>query len=314
MIDAAGYCRRTTSRFIEAWNAFWFSPSDPLPLAVLRWVVGLLAIYIVGSFGFELLRYFGSVGMLPIETIREISGPYRVSLLDYFSDATSLYLIHGITLLVLIAFTVGFQTRWTSILSFVLYMTYFHRAPILTTVVEPVVAMLLLYLAIGPSGAALSVDAWLRRRKSPATAAAAPSYQATLALRLIQVHTAIIYFMMFAGKSHGNFVWWNGNAVGWLTARPGAALVDLRWLYQWQYVLNFWTMAIVAFELAFALLIWNRTARPLLIFTSAVMWTGTALLTGLVPFCLAMFAAGLAFVSAEQWNGLCGCEAPAAPK
>jgi hypothetical protein len=317
VIAAAGnYCRAATGRFAEGWNRFWFAPSDPLPLGVLRWLVGLLATYVVGSYGFELLRYFGPNGMLPVETIREISGPYRLSFLDFARDATSLYIFYGISMLVLASFTVGLGTRYTSIAAFVVYMSFFQRAPILTTVVEPVVAMLLLYLCLGPSGATLSVDALLRKRKSPAVdeAAKLPSYRATIALRLIQVHTVIAYFMMFSGKSHGNFIWWNGTAVWWLIARPGACLVDLRWLYDSQYVINLWTTAIVAFELAFAVLIWNRTARPLLIVVSAVMWTGTAILTGLVPFCLAMFTAGLAFVSADQWNDLCGCERPATSK
>jgi hypothetical protein len=310
---STGYFSRASARFAAAWNDFWFAPSDPLPLAVLRIGVGLLATYVVGSYGFELLRYFGPNGMLPVQTVAEVSGSTRFSFLDYASDATSVYVVYGVSMAVLLAFTAGLWTRVTAILSLVAYLTFFHRALILTRWVEPIVAMMLLYLCVGPCGAVLSVDAWLRKKKPDAELKARlPSYQATLSLRLIQVHTAIIYFMMFSGKSHGNFVWWNGNAVWWLIARPGAALIDIRWLYDWPYVINFWTTAIVFFELAFALLIWNRTARPLLIVLSAVMWTGTAVLTGLVPFCAAMFVAGLAFVSAEQWRGLCCGEKPAA--
>jgi len=305
--DSSGYISRASARFGAAWNDFWFAPSDPLPLAVLRICVGSLATYIVGSFGFELLRYFGPNGMLPVQTIVEVSGTTRFSLLDYASDATSVYVIYGASMAALAAFTAGLWTRLTSILSLIAYLTFFHRGLILTGWVEPVVAMSLLYLCVGPCGAVLSVDAWLRKNKSEADLKARlPSYQATLSLRLIQVHTVIIYFMMFSGKSHGNFVWWNGNAVWWLIARPGAALVDLRGLYDWPYIINAWTTAIVFFELAFALLIWNRTARPLLIVVSGVMWTLTGILTGLVPFCAAMFVVGLAFVSAEQWRGLFG--------
>jgi hypothetical protein len=313
MSEADGYISRATGRFANGWNAFWFAPSDPRPLGMMRFCVGLLATYIVGAFGFELLRYFGPVGMLPEETVREVSGPYRFSTLAYVTDAASLYTVYGVSMAVLVAFTVGLWTRLTSILAFLAYMTFFHRAPMLTGMVEPVVAMLLLYLCIGPCGGAYSVDSLLRRRKAQGSIAAEPlpSFQSTLSLRLIQVHTVLIYFMMFSGKSHGNFVWWNGNAVWWLIARPGAALVDMRSLYNWQYVINIWTSAIVLFELAFAILIWNRTARPLMIVASAVMWTGTAVLTGMVPFCLAMFIAGLAFVSGEQWRGLFGIAKPA---
>ncbi|MGC3966998.1 MAG: hypothetical protein QM775_06390 [Pirellulales bacterium] len=96
---------------------------------------------------------------------------------------------------------------------------------------------------------------------------------------------------------------------------PESALVDLRWLHAYPYVINFWTTSLIFFYLAFALLIWNRTARPLLVTLSAVVWIGTALLTGLIPFCAAMFVGGLSFISAEQWLALRrGSAEPVMPK
>jgi hypothetical protein len=306
-----GYFQALASRFAASWNQFWFTPGDPLPLGVLRIGVGLLALYLTATYGFDLRAFFDpQTGLLPLDTVIQIlsqtdRGAARFSYFDYATDGTTLQVLHYVGVAVVAAFVVGFQTRITSILTWIVFISYFHRGPHLTTIAEPVVAFLLLYLAIGPSGATLSVDDWLRRRREgDRYRPAPPSYLATVALRLIQVHTGLVYFLIFCGKLQNNDTWWNGTAVWWLIARPESCLVNLRFLADAPYLINLWTLLIVLFELAFALLIWNRTARPLLLGLSAVMMTGTAVLTGLIPFCLAMFLAGLAFVPADSWRTL----------
>src|SRR5207245_10757321 len=76
-----------------------------------------------------------------------------------------------------------------------------------------------LYLMIGPSGAALSVDRlivryWARRRHlpEPEFLRPPPSVSANLALRLLQIHVCIIYAASGLSKLQGP-AWWNGWAV-----------------------------------------------------------------------------------------------------
>jgi hypothetical protein len=309
MSDRPGYFSTLGSRFVEGWNRFWFTPSDPTPLAVLRIGIGLIALYLVATFGFDLKRYFDpESGLLPLDTIialrTQTDRAFRFSYLDYAADGLTLQMMHYAGVAVIAAFVAGLWTRVSAVLTLVVFLSYYHRAPALTSITEPVVAYLLLYLCLGPCGAVISIDAWRKRRGETGTHVVVPTYGATIALRLIQVHTALAYFLMFCGKQQNSGVWWSGTAVWWLIARPESALVNLRWLSEYPYVINFWTTAIFLFEPAFALLIWNRTARPLLLGLSAVIWAGTALITGLVPFCLAMFLAGLSFADAETWRTL----------
>lgn len=307
MSEQPGYFSTLVSRFGEGWNRFWFTPADPLPLGVVRVGVGLIALYVVVTFGFDLRRFFDpQTGLLPLETVKAVQEQtgrsVRFSYFDYATDALTLQMMHYAGVAVLASFTVGLWTRLTSILSVVVFLSYMHRGPMLLNVGEPVIAMLLFYLALGPCGAALSLDAKRRRKRDPQTGS--PSWGANVVLRLIQVHVALIYFLMFCGKTQNNFVWWNGMAVWWLIARPESALINLRWMADAPYLINLWTTGILAFELAFPVLIWNRTARPLILGLSAILWTGTFLITGLGPFCAAMFVAGLSFSSAETWRRL----------
>ncbi len=307
MSAVSRYLGTTARNFGDGWNRFWFTPSQPLPLAMLRIGAGSVAFWMILTFSFDLLRYFGPSGIVSVSMLERLypsATSTRFSYLDFAPDSGSLQAMHYAGLAILAAFTLGLWTRITSVLSLVVFLAYFHRGPMLTSVGEPVVALLLFYLCFGPCGACLSIDAWRRRAANPSLLVARPAYAATVSTRLIQVHTSLIYFLMFCATLQYNAVWWNGTAVWWLIARPESCLIDLRWLYQFPYVINIWTASLILFYLAFAVLIWNRAARPLLVAWSIPVWIGTAVLTGLVPFCVAMFCCGLSFVSAEQWQAI----------
>lgn len=310
MSEQPGYFHTACTRFGQGWNRFWFTPTHPLPLAVLRIGVGLIVLYLIAAYGFDLRRFFDpETGLVRLDTvlafIQQTDRAVRFSYLDY-ADGRTLPLFHYAGVAVAALFVVGCFTRITAVATLVVLLSYYHRGPMLTGIAEPVLAYLTFYLCLSPSGAVLSVDALRKRRAAGGKLDVVPTYAATVPLRLIQVHTSLVYFLMFCGKQQNNYVWWNGTAVWWLIARPESALVDLRWLHQYPYLINLWTSCIFLFELAFALFIWNRTARPLLVGLSAVVWTGTALISGLVPFSLAMFVAGLSFVSPATWARLLG--------
>jgi hypothetical protein len=196
----------------------------------------------------------------------------------------------------------------------------------LTAQVEPVVAFVMLYLCIGPAGRSLSVDGWLRSRRGDApttlarpsaagatrqtlpASAVAPcpgSVAATVSIRLIQVHLTLVYAMMGVGKLAGE-VWWNGLGIWWLIARPEMRLVDWTWLAEFPKIVAAWTHAQAAFEIAFAVLIWNRTARPLLLFLAVIGWLVLAPVSGLVTYSLMMIVANLSFISPAWLRPLLG--------
>lgn len=321
------YFRTFAERFAAAWNRFWYTPSDPLSLGVVRILTGLVALYLHLTYSSDLVRLFAAEGMLPLSAIESwelwvqdfnVNLPllHRFSYLSYLDSPTELWIAHALGFVVLAAFTAGFFTRTSTVLSMLVVLAYFHRAPMLVSQVEPIVAMLLFYLCFGPAGGTLSVDRWLHQRRAKRETNAlqrtelvgppAPSVAATVSLRLIQLHFAAIVFMIGMAKLAGGAsnVWWSGEAVWMLAARPEGRLLDWTWLAGHQYLIDFWTRSIVLFELLFPLLVWNRTGRPLLLAWAVLHWSGLALLTGYVAWCLMMLVASLAFVSGESWRKL----------
>jgi uncharacterized membrane protein YphA (DoxX/SURF4 family) len=314
------YCATLVDRFGRGWNRFWFAPSDPAPLGVVRIATGCLALYWLISLSPDLTTFFGPQGLLPIGLQETLFGTenFRPSYYNYLDSPAQLWAAHLIGVAIVAAFTAGLFTRATSILALVVVLATIHRAPQITGQFEPVLTMLMFYLCLGPCGGRYSLDA-LRRRRADSDGqtveSAAREWRstwATISVRLIQVHLSVIYLMMGIGKlADPTGVWWMGEAMWWL-ARPDSRLVDFSWLADHPYVLNAWTHAQVLFELGFGVLIWNRLARPLLLAAAVPMWTLVALASGWTPFCLLMLSANLAFVSPRLLTAVLARRTPAA--
>jgi hypothetical protein len=325
------YFRLLNERAGAGWNRFWYTPTDALTLCTLRVCVGLIATYTIFTYSFDLMSLLGPDGLLPTSVVSSLQeGRFRFSYLDYVQSPAQLWTVHVLSLAVLVLFTAGVATRVTSVSALVVFVSYAQRAIMLTSQFEPIVAFLLFYLCLGPSGAYLSVDRWLTvRRRGPAEAdAVAPSYAATIACRLIQVHLTVVYVMMALGKISA-IVWWNGTAAWWLMINSRDPLLAFSGLRDRAiaenssssgsrpaiYLINAWTHLILAYELSFPLLAWNRLSRPLILACGVLVWGLVAVLTGLVSFALVMVVATLAFLSPDQMRsllGLVGYHPPAA--
>src|SRR5262249_28183267 len=142
--------------------------------------------------------------------------------------------------------------------------------------------ILLVYLMIGPSGAALSVDRlisrWWTVRQArrhhlpiPMATRPAPRVSANLALRLLQLHLCIIYLVSGLSKLQGS-PWWNGTAT-WTTMaiyeycpmQIGTYDALLRFLCAHRWLWETFMTGSVAFtlftEIGFPFLVWNRKMR-----------------------------------------------------
>jgi hypothetical protein len=242
----------------------------------------------------------------------------------HVTDPFQMRLLHAGVLLVMLAFAVGFCTRVTGVLTWLAVLSYIHRAPTALFGMDTMTAVLTLYLMIGSSGAALSVDRllalyWARRAAplgpAPKFLRPEPSVSVNLALRLIQVHFCIIYLVAGLSKLQG-FSWWSGTAVWGTMANPEfcpqlqlyADLLRLlarhRWL--WELVTTGESFFTLAFEVAFAFCVWNRRLRPLFIAGAVLLHVGIALCMGLVTFSILMLTGVFAFVPAEALHALLG--------
>ncbi len=314
IVEVVGdYFHTLTERFGQTWNQFWFAPSDPFALSVMRVLTGLIALVTILTYTPDLEMLLSPDGLLARDSVTRLRGDFTSLSYFYWLDTPAkLWGAHVAGLVVLGLFTVGLFTRVTSILSLVVVLSYFHRTFVVTSEAEPVLAFVMFYLCLAPTGAYLSLDSWFASRKTAsARTAAAPeapqaTWTATVPTRLIQIHLALVYLMMLLAQLNET-TWWDGTALWWIIGRRESAMLDLTWLHVHPWLVNFWTHAFVLFEGAFLVLAWNRLAAPLLVAASVIMWGLMAVATGLAPLAAIMIVAGMSFLAPQSLRTLLGC-------
>ena len=304
----------------QDWNAFWFSPTDPTTLCVIRILAGSMLFYTHAVWSFGLYDFFhpteGWTGdLLPATHGDWLAGygRYYFSFFDYITTDSMRWVAHLLVLGVFLCLTLGLFTRTMAVLGFIAAVSYATRvSPGGFFGLDKINCLLACYLMLGPSGARYSLDRWWRDRRGKKTGKKtippAPSVGANLATRMIQVHLCIIYLFGGLGKVQGT-TWWDGSAVWWSIASYEYRSIDMTWLARTVdlgfielnllYCVDFLTHATVFLELFYCCFVWNRWLRPWVLLGAIGMhvFIGTAM--GMMTFGLVMIYANLAFVSPD---------------
>lgn len=280
---------------IRGWNEFWFRPSDPATLGLIRILGGAMLFYTHFVWALDLEAFFGEQPWLTHEavTYRE-SGNYAWSYLWLIHSSTVLWIAHFAALVVFACLTVGLFTRVTSILAFVIAVAYANRLTGALFGLDQINVMLALYIMVGPSGAAYSLDRLIARRRE-GSLAVLPRTGATVAIRLLQLHMCIIY--LFAGMAKNGMFWEEGTAIWFSVANLEYQSMDLTWMSNHPYLVNFLTLGTVWWERSYIALVWPRFTRPIVIMIAVAMHLGIAFGMGMITFGLAMIFGNMAFVS-----------------
>lgn len=308
-------------RSVHAWAKFWFSPVEPAGLHAIRFLAGLLFLFWLAPLASEYNALFGLEGWFDRAAYEDassrVASPYPIGWSFVFlaghSDLLLQLCLWG-SLAVFALFTIGVAPRLTSILSWVVIVSHMAN-PALHYDADWLLAILAFYLMIGYllygqwsrplSIAERVVGPWdsllspLRRDQ------AAPSYAANLAVRLVQVHFAIV--MLTSGLHKLQFgEWWSGAAFWyWMyppteltqqilrDMRPGAeALITF---------LSVATYAMLAWQIAFPFFAFRPRWRPLLLGGGLVAWIGAMVVFRLPYFGPLTFLVCLSYLTPAEW-------------
>ncbi len=299
-------CRDYLGRVVDNWNDFWFTPRDPFAMSVMRILVGWMVFYTVLVWGMRLDSFFNVDGFNSMEMLEKHllveEGPFALSFWYWVPDSM-VYPVHYLCLAVTFCFMVGLFTRWTSILSLIIVISYAYRARYANYGLDQINAILTLYLCIAPCGAYLSVDRLLRRRRrqksNPGVDVAPepvyPTLATNIATRMTQVHFCVIYLAAGLGKLFGE-TWWDGTAMWRGLANAEYQTLDMTWLAYFPWFTELMTHMTIAWEVSFAFLIWRPLMRPWMLLVGASMHFGIGLMLGMWTFGFCMMFGYLAFL------------------
>lgn len=267
----------------------------------------------------KLLNYLEYWNNDPREALRLGYGIF--SIWFHVTDPTQMALIHTGVLVLIVLFTLGVFTRVTSVLTWLACVSYIHRTQHVLFGMDTMMNILLFYLMIGNSGAALSVDrliaryraarASLRRTGTIDTntraflACPPPSATTGLALRLIQVHFCFIYAAAGLSKLKGG-AWWTGMAFWEVVVNPEFTMMQYPWyesmvrgIASVKPLLYFLIISAVWFtlfiEISLPFLVWTRL-RWLMVLLATAMHAIIGVLMGLNLFELLMVVMLLAYL------------------
>lgn len=289
--------REWSATGLRGWNAFWFRPSDPATLGLIRILGGAMLFYTHLVWSIQWDAFFGEHPWLSAEAVAlRQADSYEWSYLWHIGSPGLLWAAHLGALVIFAMLALGLYTRVASILAFFIAVAYANRLPGAQFGLDQINVLLAMYLMIGPSGAAYSLDRLVARWRGRAGEPAAPRVGATIAVRLIQLHMCIIY--LFAGLAkHEGLTWQNGTAIWGAAANLEYQSLDITWLADHLYLVNILTHVTVFWELFYVALVWPRFTRPIVIAMAVPLHLGIAFCMGMMTFGLVMIFANLAFVA-----------------
>jgi len=289
---------------LEAWHRFWFEPADPLMLGIIRLLGGWMLFYNLAVWTLDLEAFFGDNGLQPLQAVKALYVNRPIFSFWLWTGDRYLWPMHIACLVISAMFCLGFATRVTSILSFLITISYSQRVPIANFGFDQILGMLCLYLSVGPSGAAVSVDSLIRRwwlGRKGLVDAPRKFASARVAMRLIQLHLCAIYFWAGFAKLKGPS-WWTGEALWRVIANEEYQTMDLTWM-AWVPWLPFLIAHVtIVWEVFFIVLVWNPRFRPLMLFMGVLMHVGIGAFLGMWTFGLIMAFAYLAFSDPDLWR------------
>jgi hypothetical protein len=299
---------RLWSSVYQPWRRFWFEPADPTPLAVMRILFGGMLLYTHIVWGLNLEGFFGSSGWQGETLVRTLQSDQFVWSFWWWIPHGLHLTAHVTCLAILALFMLGAFTPVTSVLAYLITVSYACRAPMANYGLDQINGLAALYLAIGPSGRTLSIDRYRQRYRlarkqltqglDPVVPPVGPSARANLALRLVQVHLCVIYVFACLSKLQGES-WWNGTAIWQVVSNLEYQSRDVTWLAWYPWLVNLLTHATIAWEMTFWALVWRPRLRPFVLLAGTAIHLGIGAFMGMWTFGLAVIFAYVAFLPGE---------------
>jgi hypothetical protein len=287
------------------WNNFWFTPSLPHTLALVRICGGAMLFYTHAVWTLRLNDFLGPNGWLNADTSallnRSQSGAnYAWSYLHYIESPALLYALHFAGLIVFAMLTVGWYTRVTAVLAWVISVSYVNRLTGTLFGLDQINVFIATYLMVGDSGGVWSVDRWLAARGEHWRHASGTQRRidTNIAIRLLQLHMCVIYLFGGIHKMRGE-TWWDGSALWYAFASLEYQSIDMLWTAKHRWLLATLTHITVFWETFYCFLVWPKLTRPICIAMAVGVHAGIGLCLGMKTFGLVMIIGNLAFVHPE---------------
>lgn len=259
-------------KWLASANEAVFGYGSPVTMGVFRILVGTLALVNALMVSLDFESWFTEKGYFPVAWAERWSGDvWRINLLQGVTDSRVTVVLYVLMCVAALLTALGLFTRVSSIALFILTVSFHHRSPDILHSGDTLMRQWMFFVAIAPSGAALSLDRLIKLRKG--TAPAVPELVSLWPQRLVQFQLAVVYFTTVWHKMYGD-MWRDGTAVHYpwhlheFDRFPVPPFLDTA---PWVQVNTYLTLAI---ELALATLVFAKPMRKLVLLGGLLLHAG----------------------------------------
>lgn len=289
---------------LKYWDSFWFSRFDPTSVALFRISLGLLIFFMFICNFFNWERFYDANGVFSLNdadlNLKRGTDNGWWSVFYWTEGKLPVRFWWWVGLISSFTFTIGFQTRLSTIILYLLQSSMIHRNLLITNGDDLVFRMVLFYSCFAPLGYSLSVDNVLRdkffKNKKPG------ELPLIWPIRAMQINVLLIYVVSLPYKLLLDFSWINGEAMYYVSACTTWGRFPFpQTFYMWDgLVSKITTYGTVFVEGTFPILIWFSQTKLIVIALISLLHIGIAItIPNVIFFTLSMVCAFFIFVPGD---------------
>lgn len=282
----------------QIWLNFFFKERPVEGIAIFRILLGLLALVTFIQDTIVMHDLWGPYGLQSVSTMAKNYSFPILSIFQYLNLTPELLIfLVSLQILSLIFFTIGYKTRLSSILSFILMVSFHQRNINILSSSDLLMRILFMYMVFAPAANAYSIDSWLAKIKgSPLK-----REYASWTLRLIQIQIAVVYVSTVIAKAKG-ITWLDGSAVYYATRLEDFTRFSVPLVLDWKWSLALITWSTLIVELALGTLIFVDEFRKPLIVLGLVFHLGIEYMMSIPTFEWLMIICLMAMFKIEDYR------------
>ncbi len=250
----------TVASLFRKWNAFFFEPASPAPVALYRILYGIMNLFNLLLLAPDWMSWYGPHAIVSVATVQRLHPSTRINLLPLIPQTEfAINVFFWGFLLLSVAVILGFMTRTSMFLLYLGLASMQSRDPYILNSGDTLLRVSGFFLLFAPAGAAFSVDRLIRIWRGK-EGVAVRQYM-PWAQRLIQIQTSLVYLTTVWWKSFGP-KWVNGTSVYYaLRMREFARFPIPDFLVYNRAFIRLATWGTLVTEFSAAVLIWLRDLR-----------------------------------------------------
>lgn len=245
--------------FIDGWNRFFYSKTDASALAIFRIIFGIF-LFINGISLVEDFQAWFGVGdnaLVPLFDSFTYYRDFRINIFKWLSPTEfSAWLVLSTYILTSIFVMIGFKTRLSTIVTFILLVSLQNRNYAILNSGDTLMRCMLFLMMFAPTHVKYSVDALVRKKMGDPYDSQVP----ILTIRLMQLQFSLVYLATTLFKLKG-YDWVDGTAVYYTSRLVNFQRIVLPIVFDFPMLVKFATWSALFIEFAMGSLIWVKELR-----------------------------------------------------